>query len=1153
MWSQQAGTTNNSCPYRTSNMVLHAILSNKHQTSNWETSAVRQAFSFQQPAIGKTNNDYHKMLHSNLQSSCTNTQNGNPLLLDTNGHQVATQQDFHPNSGFFKANTTYSQPGKAGHWNQQDIVQTHSRQNIHNQNHRQNGTHHGHSPTNPAPSYNMAAPQSFRNNKITTNSSNEQIFHSSSTAWKTQQYPYHLNSNHNTHSHLNSNHNNTHCVLSKTNNATQEQIHRNQVVARIADELRKSCTASSDGCPPVYTSSSRRENQFFSECRMTEPNQNMQSVTMTVSQSHNSNASQSLSLNSGLTLPNTSHNFMLENQHSVDLPQQSSVSNVFYVPATVDGSGNGNKAANACVKSPNNVSQFTRMPENIPPQKKTEYKKTESKTANRDINLGVSGMLQFVTVIDDNIHSSPGRIATRAVAVVPPLSQEYYEGVSMHTSSNTINQSPPKDNLCKIQVQNKSTKYKEAQYYSAASSDSNCSAGPCQALSQKQLCSDDSGSKLGTSMQVDQCAASTAQQSVTSELPVSSSGHKDRSENQTDPKGPVSEVSAATPWTIGALTELVQDIEKTQMMLRGNSTVFDYSSRELLLSHFWDGNTKNLSCKLKTGWYKDLMDDVLEFCHKHVMPDSIILPQENASFRKEPQSDHVLKNDEVYSEPPYKSLWLNVNEDLDDIDKEFGFPWSLKHHLPVIEIHSQPEQSETINSNPAQLVDLGEEKQTSTVEATTTQAASPNKTESTDSSDPYYSFEIKVLPPEEARIIFEQTQSKMPQSMDKDSHPEKNSLVGVELPEAEDRDVTLNDSTVKNTTGRPIEQVCCISRWMEMICGSDNPDLSKCQCKNEQSLKDCTDKTPDKVEKATCSPSELCNEPSQIIDLTKNDHTSYSHSEPKNISQISGSKSSIVERKRKRSGSHESFFPLHKKSNKCNPPDNVNSQPSTDKKVLTDDTEPSSSNVKSIQLVLFGSAQDSRVNKRRHISSSATVSGVLMPPKYLSVNLSPLSRKLSETVPTKEYTVKRWIYEKWRRSLPPIKIQCRSKLKTQKCAFSSFSGVKNPKHRLSLTRRRSLPDNLKSGKEKTKMDVVPLEQPADKDSRNTKNGSHGGKPHQENSVLTFNVLPSTFNFKNRSNEGKEINGSFTNKTALDEGKDSSPNKPLTKERGNKHN
>ncbi|TMS05986.1 hypothetical protein E3U43_005236 [Larimichthys crocea] len=292
------------------------------------------------------------------------------------------------------------------------------------------------------------------------------------------------------------------------------------------------------------------------------------------------------------------------------------------------------------------------------------------------------------------------------------------------------------------------------------------------------------------------------------------------------------------------------------------------------------------------------------------MPDSIILPQENSSFRKEPQSDHVLKTDEVYSEPPYKSLWLNVNEDLDDIDKEFGFPWSLKHHLPVIEIHSEPEQSETINSNPAQLVDLGEEKQTSTVEATTTQAASPNKTESTDSSDPYYSFEIKVLPPEEARIIFEQTQSKMPQSMDKDSHPEKNSLVGVELPEAEDRDVTLNDSTVKNTTGRPIEQ-----------------------------------------------------------------------------------------------------------------------------------------------------------------------------------------------------------------------------------------------HRLSLTRRRSLPDNLKSGKEKTKMDVVPLEQPADKDSRNTKNGSHGGKPHQENSVLTFNVLPSTFNFKNRSNEGKEINGSFTNKTALDEGKDSSPNKPLTKERG----
>ncbi|KAG7999278.1 hypothetical protein GBF38_000874 [Nibea albiflora] len=80
------------------------------------------------------------------------------------------------------------------------------------------------------------------------------------------------------------------------------------------------------------------------------------------------------------------------------------------------------------------------------------------------------------------------------------------------------------------------------------------------------------------------------------------------------------------------------------------------------------------------------------------------------------------------------------------------------------------------------------------------------------------------------------------------------------------------------------------------------------------------------------------------------------------------------------------------------------------------------------------------------------------------------------------------------------------------------------------------------------MDVVPLEQPADKDSTDAEKGSHGDRPLQENSVLKFNVLPTTFNFKERSNEGKEINGS-TNKTALDEGKDSRPNNPLTSERG----
>ncbi|XP_051238328.1 uncharacterized protein si:ch211-106e7.2 [Dicentrarchus labrax] len=859
MWNPQAAAANNSYQYTGSNTGVRPPHFNR-QTSNWQTSAVPyQAVSCQQPAGGESRFYYMNVSAGNQQNSYTNTQSRN-LHLDTNGHKVASQRNFHPNHGFLKsstqsspnvtiANTTYPQQDLSAHWNQQGIVNAQrGRQTAHNQNLRQNGNQQGFIPSLPPPSYNETALQSCRNNSITTNSSaTEQLSHLLSV--RTQKYPVHINSMQNK---------GDKTTINPAGH-TQEQMFKYQMIARIEEDLHKSFPASSGGQPPAYTTSTYRGKQLASEVRMTESNQHMQPVTRTVTESYNSNASQSSALNFALTFSKTTH--MSRTQQSVAAPQQISVPNVFYVKAT--GNGNGEKESQSM------------MPESNSSQRST----TESSVAN---NHDILEAILSVKANDASNHSSPGCMGTRAVAVVQPLSQEYYQVASKHTPVSWINQSKEHaatdGSLRSLEKyvnspavatitapylrhgsplhpenpnQTRSNKYIIS--HSAGSNDSSFASSPDSAghqhRSQKNVCAEDTGSEPAINMEVEQHVKLSANQSVTPEVQVS------QSKNSTEPEACVPELSQVPtlPWTHVTLTKLIEQDEQAQSKLKPSSTMFD-SLR--LLNMFWDGNTENLITKLKTGWYRGLITDVKEFCHKHTTQDSVILSQVKPSSLKQLQSYHVLKDNEVYSEPPYKSSWLNVSEQLDDIDNEFGFPWTWKHHLHVLESHSQPDVDGAVNSFLAQAanevpnkdlsqtelepVDSAEEKQASAVEATSTQAASPNETEIADSSDSYYSFEIKVLPPEEAMVIFEQAQRKMPQSMDTDPQPEivMNSSVQDELPEA--MDVTLNDSKLNSVL--PIQQVCCLSKWLHIICASEESS-SKCECNNEQRVEDCTDKT----------------------------------------------------------------------------------------------------------------------------------------------------------------------------------------------------------------------------------------------------------------------------------------------------------------------
>ncbi|XP_074487589.1 protein AMN1 homolog [Sebastes fasciatus] len=836
------------------------------------------------------------------------------------------------------------------------------RQTAHNNNPKQNVPQLRYSP----PSYNTAVSQSFRNNSITTNSSsNGHHFLVSSMSPKTQQYSTH-NSWGEATSSINSNSYSRQyeasLLFSKTNGlplnpAVDTQQEMRQKIAKIEDYLRNPSTAGTDGRPPVNTNSPHGQQQFGSKVRITASNQNMQPVTSTVTETYNLNAFQSLPLNSGQYLPKTTHSVM-STQHSLDVPS--------VVTATQDGS----KALvpKKIVGSLSDVSQLMQLPEGISPQRK----ETQSSVANNREKLE---MLSSVKANDSSIHLSPGR--TRAVAVVQPLSQESYQVASKQISPNTISKLP-EDTATDVSLSNPEKLFispynkqdgpgvgpylylenpnqmrysKSAIRQSAASNDgtivsSSNTAGP-QDLSKKQLCADDTGSELAIDIQVDQRVAPTAQQSVTSKVTMNESGEKDESEMPTDPKE-VLDLSSVptTPWMLATLNKLIQDGEKAQMELNDCS---EFSTLRKLLSMFWDCNLKKLLHDLKTCLYKDCVAGIEKFCSEHETPDSVILSQVESGFGKQLESYHVLKDNDVYSERPYKSSWLNINEQLDDIDKDFDFPWSLKRRLHTLESDSQSDQVKTDDGIPVQIasevsnkmlssiklepVDSSEEKQDSTVEAISTQTASPNKVQS-DFSDPY-SFEIQVLPPEEAKVIFEQVQSKLPQSMDTDNQPEivTNSSAESELPRI--TDAPLSDRKLENESFCPIEEVCCIERLKEIIWGSNTASLSKCQCKYKQSHKDVTEKTMVKEEVAvqkkdelcairsdskfhsategenqakgkdndsyqvmTFDWPELCNELSHTIDLTEDDNKphSYSDKEPQNVSQrsINSSQLSII-------------------------------------------------------------------------------------------------------------------------------------------------------------------------------------------------------------------------------------------------------------------
>lgn len=922
---------------------LHNGAYSNRQMSNLQTSAgTYQEVSSQQNGGGNKNSYFSGMLFNYIQNVSANKQSGNPSL-PASGFQIPTLQDCDQNSSTqsppnqMNSNTTYPQQGMSTHWkeplvvNERQMIGTQDRtvtniqhvsvqqgmqQNVNgdltkpisayttpttsfpperglctstmmsgseqtvylvsnNQVQRQSGTQHGFSPVN-SQSYNMGTSQTSGNSNIATYPpSSAQNSYFSSTSHKTQQHSaqHQLRNNNGikTATYSNSNFYKKYENINYSAEMRGRQIktYKQQKVIRhslSADGLNNSCTPGFDGCrpPPPYSYANHRQQQYVRTTTMVSSNQsNIQPGTSATRKNYsNLNSIKLLPGHSGQSLPQSTQNVMSRTQHAVSTPhQQTCVPNGFHKSAA----GNERSPSNE-IHPKKNCSLIelllcsSLLPESVD-------RKTQSSVASS------FEMLSSVQLNDSSIHSSPGNASTKAIAVVQPLPSLEGQLHNDHASSD----STAGDSL---------NNPKETFVLDTTAIN-------------KTLPSSESGTQnTGKQPELDV----NVQNSIPSQESVCQNSPEDQSGIQTLSTSPVSDLSAlpTSPWTLLALTKLIKDAEKNQKEL---SDLKELHTAQKIIDLFWEGKLETLqmySCKV--GFLKVL--EVKEFCQKHLTANSVVLLQVDGNFEEQMESYHVLKDNEVFSELPYKSSWLNLNEQLDEIDKEFGFPLSLKHHTSLLESDGQKDQMHINNSDPAIMskvpskilpsthfepVDSNEGKEATTLKPPSIQTPSSNQTD--DASDPCLSLKIQVMPPEEARRYHEQSENEMPQSMD----AERVVSSSTESETPDNTESTSWESKLETVEIGISQSLCCLTKLLKMTIGSSTSYDCKCHSQKEQKfgkgLKNTSDSgetvvlkhnnqfgkdpvkdkenTDDQV--VTFSGSELCSFLGQTIDLTEVD------------------------------------------------------------------------------------------------------------------------------------------------------------------------------------------------------------------------------------------------------------------------------------------
>ncbi|XP_051975407.1 uncharacterized protein si:ch211-106e7.2 [Xyrauchen texanus] len=125
-------------------------------------------------------------------------------------------------------------------------------------------------------------------------------------------------------------------------------------------------------------------------------------------------------------------------------------------------------------------------------------------------------------------------------------------------------------------------------------------------------------------------------------------------------------------WSLDRLHTLIAMVQQIDDGYQKN--VYKTDPGKEILKIYWNGDFCEFYNVAQTGIYLNIMEEVFFYCQKN---DPVILRQIRGDKRNQVAKDfHILKHNETPPKMmPYKSSWLNLNEKLDDIDKECDFSW----------------------------------------------------------------------------------------------------------------------------------------------------------------------------------------------------------------------------------------------------------------------------------------------------------------------------------------------------------------------------------------------------------------------------------------------------------------------------------------------